>query len=58
MNASKLTEKEVLEIIDLLLSKQFTYKEIAFKYGVHEETIGAIKRKKNWKYLTENIDFN
>lgn len=57
-NASKLTEKEVLEIIDLLLSKQFTYKEIAFKYGVHEETIGAIKRKKNWKYLTENIDFN
>lgn len=43
-NASKLTEKEVLEIIDLLLSKQFTYKEIAFKYGVHEETIGAIKR--------------
>ena len=34
-NASKLTEKEVLEIIDLLLSKQFTYKEIALKYGVH-----------------------
>lgn len=57
-NASRLTEKQVLEIIDLLLSKQFTYKEIASKYNVHEETIGAIKRKKNWKYLTENISFN
>ena len=57
-NASKLTEKQVLEIIDLLLLKQFTYKEIASKYGISEETVGAIKRKKNWKYLTENIDFN
>ena len=57
-NASKLTEKQVLEIIDLLLLKQFTYKEIASKYGINEETVGAIKRKKNWKYLTENIDFN
>lgn len=57
-NASRLTEKQALEIIDLLLSKQFTYKEIASKYKVHEETIGAIKRKKNWKYLTENINFN
>lgn len=57
-NASKLTEEQVLEIINLLLSKQFTQKEIAFKYNVCEDTIGAIKRKKNWKYLTENIDFN
>lgn len=57
-NASKLTEKQVLEIIDLLLSKQFTQKQIALRYGVCDDTIGAIKRKQNWKYLTENINFN
>lgn len=57
-NASKLTEKQVLENIDLLLSKQFTQKEIALRYGVCDDTIGAIKRKQNWKHLTENINFN
>lgn len=44
-NASCLTEKDVLEIIQLLLSHKYTYKEIANIYQVHEETIGAIKRK-------------
>lgn len=57
-NASRLTEKDVLEIIQLLLSHAHTYKEIADMYQVHEETIGAIKRRQNWKYLTEDISFN
>ena len=57
-NGSKLTEKQVQEIIQLLLTKCYTYREIGEKYNVDEETIGAIKRKKNWKYLTEHIDFN
>lgn len=57
-NASRLTEKDVLEIINLLLTHKYTYKEIGKKFDVNEETIGAIKRKQNWKYLTEHVDFN
>lgn len=55
---SKLTEYQVLEIIVLLLSHKYTYKQIAEKFGVDVETISAIKRKKNWKHLTEHVDFN
>ena len=56
--AATLTEQQVLEIIDLLLSKKYTQSEIGQMYGVHEETIGRIKRKRSWKELTKDIDFN
>lgn len=54
---SKLKEYQVKEIIDLLLSHKYTYEQIAKKYGVNTETIGDIKRKRRWKYLTKNIKF-
>ena len=54
----KLVEKEVYEIIDLIQHTKYTYSEISVFYGVHEETIGRIKRKKSWKHLTQNIIFN
>lgn len=57
-NASHLTEEDVKEIINLLLTRKYTYKQIGDKFGVSDECIGAIKRKRNWKYLTENIDFD
>lgn len=57
-NASKLNEEQVKEIISLLLTKSYTYKQIGDLYGVNEDTIGSIKRKTNWKYLTKDIDFN
>lgn len=57
-NASKLTEENVKEIIEMLLSKKYTQAEIGKKFNVKADTIGAIKQKKNWKHLTENIDFN
>lgn len=57
-NQSKLTEDQVLEIIELLLTKKYTYKEIGNRYNVNDETIGSIRNKRNWKYLTENIDFS
>jgi hypothetical protein len=52
-----LTEDQVLEIIDMLLDG-FSLKYIADKYGVSKSTIGAIKYKRNWSYLTKNIEFN
>lgn len=56
--SAKLTVEQVKEIIQLLLSKQYTYKEIGEIYNVGEETIGRIKRKKSWKELTKDIDFS
>ena len=56
--AAKLTIEQVKEIIELLLSKKYTYAQIGEMYNVGEETIGRIKRKKSWKELTKNIDFN
>lgn len=55
---ARLTEEQVLEIIDLLLSKKYTNKVIAQKYNVSPQIIGRIKRKETWKYLTENITFD
>lgn len=56
--AHKLTEKEVLIIIDLLLEKKMSYSQIAKEMGCSKSTISAIKNKRNWRYLTENINFN
>lgn len=57
-NATKLTENNVKDIIQLLLKKELTQKEIGKQFGVSEDVIGAIKNKHNWKYLTNNINFN
>ena len=57
-NASKLSEREVKEIIQLLLEHKYTHAEIARMYNVTTEAVGKIKRKENWKYLTKNINFD
>lgn len=57
-NAAKLKEKEVVEIIQLLLNKEKTQKQIGAIYNVSEDVVGAIKNKRNWTYLTKNINFN
>lgn len=57
-NASKLTEEQVKEIIKLILSKKYNFVQIGNMYGVCSDTIASIKHKRNWKYLTENIDFD
>ena len=56
-NFAVLNEKQVKEIIQLLLEKKMTQKEIADQYGVCKSAIWAIKAKKNWKHLTQNIEF-
>lgn len=57
-NATHLTEENVLEIISLLLSHKYTQKEIGAKFNTTDDVISAIKCKRNWKYLTEHINFN
>lgn len=50
-NAAKLTNEQVLEIKDLILSGQ-RVDLIAEKYGMHPTTISNIKTGKRWNYLT------
>lgn len=55
---AKLSEEQVKEIINLLLSKQYTNADIAQKFNVSATTISHIKNKRTWTYLTEHITFN
>ena len=55
---AKLTETQVLEIIQLLLSKQYSGAEIGRMYNVSATIISNIKNKRTWKHLTNNITFN
>ena len=47
---SKLTDNEVLEIIDLINSGK-TYKSISEKYNISQSQITSIKQKKTYKWI-------
>ena len=55
--ASKLTEKQVMDIITDLLN-HVPYSVLMQKYDVSKSTISSIKNKRNWKYLTQDIIFD
>lgn len=55
--AAKLTEEQVLDLIHDLLD-HVPYSQICKKYNCSKSTVAAIKAKRNWRYLTENIDFD
>lgn len=55
---SKLNNEKVLQIIKLLQTKKYSYKEIGNIYNVSDSAISNIKNKKTWKHLTKNINFN
>ena len=52
IGTSKLTEKEVLEIIDKFIPYKYTRKKLAAEYNVAETTIKDIVLRKSWKHLT------
>lgn len=52
---SKLTEREVKEILVLVLEHKMTKQEIANRYNVSFATIKAIRSGRNWLYLTKDI---
>lgn len=52
-----LTEKQVLEICELLKTSNFSLREIGEKYGVSKYCIHDIKRKKSWSWLTKDYTF-
>lgn len=55
---AKLNNERVLEIIRLLKTNKYSYKEIGDMYGVSSTSISAIKNKKTWRHLTKDITFN
>lgn len=55
---AKLTNEEVLMIIKIIQSKQYTLADIARMFEVSPVTIGNIKNKKTWKHLTKDIVFD
>ena len=52
-----LTDQDVIEICELLIKKQYTLKEIGEMFNVSKYTISNIKRKVNWKHISEKYDF-
>ena len=54
---NKLSEQTVLEIIDHLLNKDMSVSDMAEIYNCSKSTIYAIKGKRNWRYLTKDINF-
>lgn len=54
---NKLTEKEVLEICELLKNSNLSLSEIGKQYGVSKHCVFDIKRKKSWQWLTVNYTF-
>ena len=53
-----LTEAEVREIINLLLSRKYTHIEIAEIMGTSESIVDSIASKKAWKHITKDMDFS
>ena len=56
--SSVLTNKEVIEICDLLADKKLRLKDIANIYNVDISIISSIKRKKTWKDITKGYNFS
>jgi len=52
---SKLTTKDVLEIISLLRQGALNYKQIADRFGVSITPIHHIAQKKTWKHIEREI---
>ena len=53
----KLTEFDVLKICELLVHTNMSLQEIGDIYNVSKYCIFDIKRKKIWKWLTQNYNF-
>jgi hypothetical protein len=56
----KLTEEKVRELLEIKKAKdrlvkqlkaEYSLRQLALKYGVHEQTIAAVWKKKIWKEI-------
>ena len=57
-NGAKVSEQDVLNMIDMYLNQGINGVAISRLYGLSDDYFGTIKRKLNWTHLTKDIDFN
>lgn len=55
---AKLTNEQVKEICELLITTELTLGEIGKMYNVNKSTLSRIQRQKGWKEITQNYDFS
>ena len=55
---AKLTNEQVNEICNLLITTELTLDEISKIYNVGKSTICRIQRQTGWKEITQNYDFS
>lgn len=53
----KLNENQVREIINLINSRNYTYKEIASRFNISESVISSIANNKSWSHLNTNPNY-
>lgn len=51
INTNRLTEKQVNEIKKLYTTGKYSWKNLGILFNVSKPTIGAILKKRNWKWL-------
>lgn len=55
---AKLTNEQVKEICELLITTELTLGEIGKMYNVDKSTLSRIQRRTGWKEITQNYDFS
>lgn len=55
---SKLTEQQVIQIIELLKTTNLTAEQIGNQFGVTKSAINNINIRKNWRHLSEGFECN
>lgn len=55
---AKLTNEQVNEICNLLITTELTLGEISKMYNVNKSTLSRIQRRTGWKEITQNYDFS
>lgn len=55
---AKLTKEQVVEICELLVNTNLSYKEICNRFNITKSAISLIKNQKTWKEITSQYDFS
>lgn len=55
---NKYSEADVLKVIELLKTGEYTKSEIADIVGVPKSLVKAVKQKHNWNYLTKGLELS
>lgn len=55
---AKLTTEQVIEICELLVNTNLSYKEICSRFNITKSAISAIRNQRTWREVTSQYDFS